>query len=241
MLTLEHLASPNLTSFTDQPLFGIALTVGIFLLATQMQQLLGNYAILNPTLVTINYVAFVLMICDVPYTSYMKGAVFIQLLLAVAVVLLAVPLYRQAAAIKASRSIIGVSLLVGLPVGVLSGVGIAWFLGADATLLASIAPRTITAGVASTTAGHIGGIPALTGILAVMTGVTGAIIGPAILKALRIERPEAVGLALGISSHGIGTAEAAKVSERAGAFSSLSMILAAIAGAVLLPLIVRFL
>lgn len=237
----EHLTFPGCTGFTDQPLFGIALTVGIFLLATQMQQRLGNYAILNPTLVTINFVAFALMTCDVPYTSYMKGAVFIHLLLAIAVVLLAVPLYRQAAAIKASRAIIGVSLLVGLPVGVLSGVGIAWLLGADATLLASIAPRTITAGVASTTAEHIGGIPALTGILAVMTGITGAIIGPTILQGLRIKNPEAVGLALGISSHGIGTARAVQISERAGAFSSVSMILVTIAGAILLPLLMRFL
>lgn len=241
MLMLEHLTLPSFAGFTDQPLFSIAVTVCIFLLATQMQQRLGNYAILNPTLVTINFVAFVLMICDVPYTSYMKGAAFIHFLLAVAVVLLAVPLYRQAASIRASRAIVGVSLLVGLPVGVLSGVGIAWLLGADATLLASIAPRTITAGVASTTAEHIGGIPALTGILAVMTGITGAIIGPAILKGLRIKSPEAVGLALGISSHGIGTARAVQISERAGAFSSLSMILVTIAGAILLPAIIRFL
>lgn len=240
LLALLSQVQPTYTGLSNQPLFGIALTVVVYWLATQMHERLGRFSFLNPTLVTIVYVAFILVMMDIPYASYMQGGAFLHFLLGVAVVVMAVPLYQQAERIKGSRAVIAISLAVGIPLGMGSGVAVAWWLGADATLLASLAPRSMTAGVASTTADQIGGIGALTGILAVFTGITGALLGPRLFRLLKIHSAEARGLALGISAHGIGAARAAELDQRAGAFATLAMVLTAVTGSILLPIISRW-
>ena len=83
----------------------------------------------------------------------------------------------------------------------------------------------------------IGGIPSLTAVLVVMTGITGAIIAIPLLKLLRVQRPEIVGLAMGIAGHGIATARALQISEEAGAFAGLAMCLNGVLTACFVPLL----
>jgi len=156
-----------------------------------------------------------------------------------AVVLLAVPLFRQRAVIRASARLIAVGLGVGLPVGVLSAVGIAWVMGARSQTILSLAPKSVTAGIAVGISEQIGGLQTLTIVLVIMTGITGAVLGPLIARLARIDDPRVVGLTMGIASHGIGTARAFQINEVAGAFSGLGMGLNGVLTAILLPLIFR--
>jgi putative effector of murein hydrolase len=86
---------------------------------------------------------------------------------------------------------------------------------------------------------RLGGLPSLTAVLVILTGIIGAILGPTILKLIRINDDRAMGFAIGVASHGIGTARALQINEVAGAFSGLAIGLNGLATALLLPLLYR--
>jgi len=104
-----------------------------------------------------------------------------------------------------------------------------------------LAPKSVTAGIAVGISEQIGGLQTLTIVLVIMTGITGAVLGPIIARLARIDDPRVVGLTMGIASHGIGTARALQINEVAGAFSGLGMGLNGVLTAILLPLIFRLL
>jgi len=87
-------------------------------------------------------------------------------------------------------------------------------------------------------ADKLGGLPSLTAILVIATGILGAALGPLVLNGLRVRDPATRGFAMGVTAHGIGTARAFQESEQAGAFSGLAMGLNALLTALLLPLLV---
>ena len=98
-------------------------------------------------------------------------------------------------------------------------------------------PKSVTAGIAVGISAQIGGLQTLTIVLVIMTGITGAVLGPIVARLARIDDPRVVGLTMGIASHGIGTARALQINEVAGAFSGLGMGLNGVLTAILLPLI----
>ncbi len=130
-------------------------------------------------------------------------------------------------------------ILVALPVGVataaLSAIALAALLGAEPTVLRSLAPKSVTAPVAMGISEKIGGIPTLTAVLVISTGIVGAIFGTAVLRLLRCRDEAVQGFALGLCAHGLGTARAFQVSATMGAFAGLAMALSAFATALLLP------
>ena len=221
----------------ESPVFGVAATALAYLVGLRLYQMSGKHPLTHPALVAIVLIAVGLEAAGLSYAAYMKGAGFIHFLLGPAVVLLAVPLVRQARLIRASCRIIAVALAVGAMTGVVSAVGFAWLLGGTAEIVLALAPKSVTAGVAIGVSEVIGGVPALTAVVTVMTGITGAMFGPTIIKLIRVGDERAIGLGLGIAAHGIGTARALQISEVAGAFSGLGMGLNGVTTAVLLPLL----
>jgi putative effector of murein hydrolase len=182
----------QLTSLAENPVVETGVTVFAFLAATRIARLGGNHPLLNPTLIAIVLIALGLEATRIPYETYLHGAHVIHFMLGPAVVLLAVPLFRQRAVIRASARLIAVGLAVGLPVGVLSAVGIAWGLGATTQTILSLAPKSVTAGIAVGISEQIGGLQTLTIVLVIMTGITGAVLGPIIARLARIEDPRVV-------------------------------------------------
>lgn len=237
MSTLSQLTTLTWASFADKPVIETGATVLAFLAATRIARLGGNHPLLNPTLLAIILISLALEATHIPYETYLHGAEVIHFMLGPAVVLLAVPLFRQRAVIRDSAKLIGAGLAVGLPVGILSAVGIAWAFGATTQTILSLAPKSVTAGIAVGISEQIGGLQTLTIVLVIMTGITGAVLGPIIARVARIEDPRVVGLAMGIASHGIGTARALQINETAGAFSGLAMGLNGVLTAILLPVI----
>lgn len=223
------------TALSASPGLILGLTVLVYLAAVRVSRLGAGHALLNPTLVTILLVASGLKLVGVSYDAYLRGANVVAFLLGPAVVLLAVPLYRQAAVIRASGRLIACALMVGLPVGAASGVVIAWCLGGSPTTILSLAPRSTTSGIAIGIAERIGGVPALTAVLVISSGIVGAILGPLLARGLRLRDERVIGLAMGISGHGIATARALQIGEVAGAFAGLGMSLNGVLTAVFLP------
>ncbi len=115
------------------------------------------------------------------------------------------------------------ALLAGSLTAAASAVAIAWALGAPADVLASLAPKSATAPIAMELSKSLGGIPALTAVLVVLTGIIGAVVVTPLMNALKITNFAARGFAVGVASHGIGTARAFQVSEIAGTFAGIAM------------------
>jgi putative effector of murein hydrolase len=108
-------------------------------------------------------------------------------------------------------------------------------------LLYSLAPKSATTPVAMAVAERIGGIPSLTALLVILTGITGAVLGPGLLRLLGVRDDAARGFALGLAAHGIGTARAFQLGGTVGAFSGLGMGLNAVATSLAVPLLLPLL
>ncbi len=219
------------------PLLHLTLTLAAFVLASVVYRKLQMNPLLNPVLLSVIAIVLILRGTDTDYATYFEGAQFVHFLLGPATVALAVPLYRQFDRVRASATAILVSLLCGSITSALSAVSIAWLLGADTVSIISVAPKSVTAPVAMGISEQLGGLPSLTAVIVILTGIIGAMFGPLILNWLKIRDWSVRGLAIGTASHGIGTARALQVNEVAGAFSGLAMGLNALATAIILPII----
>lgn len=220
------------------PLFGLTMTLIAYGIAYRVYLWGKSNPLLNPVVTAVLLLITLLVLTDTSYQDYFEGGQFVHFLLGPATVALAIPLYRQVGKLKALWLPVLVALLVGVTVGGVSAVGIAWLLGADAQILLSLAPKSVTAPVAMGIAERIGGIPSLTAVLVVMTGVVGAVFGTKWFDLLRIRDDGVRGIAMGVAAHGIGTARAFQVSAEMGAFAGLAMALSAFTASVILPWLV---
>jgi len=121
-----------------------------------------------------------------------------------------------------------------------SAVAIAAAFGAPRQVLVSLAPKSVTAGIAMAVSENLGGVPALTAVLVITTGIIGAIVVTPLMNALRIRDYAARGFAVGLASHGIGTARAFTVDEVAGTFAGIAMGLNGLATSLIVPLLMRW-
>jgi len=220
------------------PLLWLTLTMVVFQGAEALFRRSGGNPLCNPVLLSVVTLSALLLISGTEYKTYFSGAQFLQFLLGPATVALAVPLYRQFEVIRKSLTAIVVSLLVGSLTAIGSAVGIAKLLGADPSIVLSLAPKSVTSPIAMGISEQIGGIPSLTAVMVILTGITGAAFGSWVLDRVKVKDEMARGLAWGVAAHGIGTARAMHDSTVAGAFAGLAMGLNGLATAILLPALV---
>ena len=219
------------------PLLSLTLTIAAYLAAQALFVKCGMPPLLNPVLTAVVLLILLLKLTQTDYHSYFQGAQFVHFLLGPATVALAIPLYRQLHSLRRAILPLLAALLGGSATAALSAMAIARGLGASSNIVLSVAPKSVTTPIAMGISEQIGGLPSLTAALVLLTGISGAVMGVAILNLLKIADPRARGLAMGVASHGIGTARALQDSETAGAFSGLAMGLNAVVTALLLPLL----
>lgn len=223
------------------PLLGLTLTLAAYVAGDWLYRRAHQHPLLHPVLTAAVVLVVLLRATGTPYATYFDGAQFVHFLLGPATVALAVPLYFNFARLKRLWLPLLGGLIAGSITAAVSAIGIAWLLGASRETLISLAPKSVTAPVAMGIAEKLGGLPSLTAILVVSTGILGAVLGPWTLDRLRVREDTLRGFSMGIASHGIGTARAFQESETAGAFSGLAMGLNILATALLLPALVRLL
>jgi predicted murein hydrolase (TIGR00659 family) len=194
--------------------------------------------LLNPLLVAMVALIALLKVTGVPYADYDRGGRLLSFWLGPAVVALGLPLYQQMEAIVRSGRAMAVSILAGSVTGIVSGTVVALALAAPTRIVLSVAPRSVTTPIAMGVAQKLGGIPPLTAVLVITSGVLGAVVGPLLLRLAGVRSRTAWGLAMGSAAHGIGTARAVEEGDVEGAASGLAIGLMGLATAVLTPLIV---
>lgn len=219
------------------PLLHLTLTLAAFQTGMWIYRKGKLSPLLNPVLIAVVLLVTLLLATGTSYQTYFDGAQFVHFLLGPATVALAIPLYRQFDKVRRSIVALLASIIAGSLTAAVSAIAIAYLLGASRDAIISLAPKSVTAPVAMGISEQLGGLPSLTAVLVILTGILGAMIGPGVLNLLGVRDWAARGLAIGTASHGIGTARALQVNETAGAFSGLAMGLNALATAILLPLL----
>jgi len=220
------------------PLLGLTLTLCAYLFAQWVYARCGFSPLANPVAIAIALISLVLVASGMSYQRYFAGAQFVHFLLGPATVALAVPLARQVPRLRQSLFPLACAMLCGCVTAIVSAVGVAVLLGASPELAASIAPKSATTPIAMAISEHLGGVPALTAVLVIGTGIFGAITARFLMHALGVKSHAAQGLALGVASHGIGTARAFQVSPEMGAYAGLGMGMNGVLTALLAPWLV---
>ncbi len=217
------------------PLFGFAVTLGAYQLALALFER-TRLVFLQPVLLSMTLVIVILLLCRIDYAAYRASVQMLSVFLGPATVALAVPLFLNLRRIRALLWPVLLTLLLAGSLATALGIGIGALLGVDQVLQMTLLPKSVTSPIAMLVAEQLGGLAALAAVFVLITGVIGAICGPALLNGLKVRHPAARGMALGLTAHAVGTAQALQESEEAGAFSALAMSLMGVATATLLPL-----
>lgn len=212
---------------TQSVYFGVVITFIGYEIGLLLQKKFKT-ALMNPLLIAAILIIGVLVLLDVPYEEYNKGAGYISFFLTPATVSLAIPLYRQLLILKKYP----LAIFGGIIAGVLTAMVSIWLLslgfGLNHEQYVTLLPKSITTAIGMGISDKMGGIVTLTVVAISITGISGNVLCEAILKLFKITEPIAKGLAIGTSAHALGTAKAMEIGEIEGAMSSLAIVVTGI-------------
>jgi predicted murein hydrolase (TIGR00659 family) len=226
---------------SGSPLLWLTATLVAYVIADAIAVACKRHPLANPVLMAVILVAGILLAPGTEYPTYFAGAQFVHFLLGPATVALAVPLIRYLPHVKRTAVPMAAALVVGSFTAVVSAVLLAQTFGLDSASTLALAPKSSTAAIAMGIADKIGADPALTAVLVILTGITGAIVVTPLMNALRLKNYAARGFAAGLASHGIGTARAFQVSPIAGTFAGIALGLNGLLTALVVPAVIHWL
>ena len=204
------------------PYFGIALSVAAFGVGVKLNRKLKT-PICNPLIIAIVLIVAVLLIFRIPYESYNVGGEIINMFLAPATACLAVAIYTKIDILKQYW----LPIVIGCAAGSAASMGSVYLLcrlfGLDESMTASLLPKSVTTPIAVSIAEPAGGVVPITVVAVIFTGILGGIFAPLLINIFRISDPIAAGLAIGASSHAVGTSKAIELGEVEGAMSGLAI------------------
>ena len=222
-----------------EPLFWITLTLGAYLVGDYLYKKSKLNPLVNPVAISILIVSSILLFLDISYDRYFDGAKFIHFMLGP--VKFIIPIYEKRNLITKEVRPIIFSIFLGISFAILITFYLGKFFGLSDEIILTMIPRNVTAPIAMGISELIGGIPSLTAIITIITGIIGASLGTFLLNIFKIKNMSARGFAFGLASHGIGTARAMSKNKTAGVFAALAMGLSGIATSVFVLIIIKFL
>jgi putative effector of murein hydrolase len=207
------------------PPVSIALTVLAYLIGHRLHL---RWRWIPSIVVAAALLIFLLLSIGEPFAVFNRGGAWITWLLGPGTVALAIPMFRNSVALRASLPRLAVVVLLGSLVGMASAGLTAWALGAPHEVVMSTLPKSVTTPIAIEISKELGGVPAITIAMVILTGVLGASFGVPVIHSLRIGGARAIGAGVGTAAHGIGTASLLRRSEREAAVASWAMAAAGI-------------
>lgn len=226
---------------SQQPLLWLTVTLFVYAAVDALSQRTGRHPFANPVFHSMWILAVFLLLTGTSYTTYFSGAQFVHFLLGPATVALAVPLYENRKTVLAAIVPMLAALVIGCITAIVSVVMLAKAFGLPDKVTLSLAPKSVTAGVAMGISESLGADASLTAVSVVLTGIMGAIIVTPMMNRMRITDYRARGFAVGLASHGIGVARAFQVDAMAGVFAGIAMSLNALVTSLLVPIAVTLL
>ena len=218
----------------------LTLTVAIYSGGMAIYRLTRS-SLCHPVVLTFLAMIGLLTLFGIPYSTYREATKILDFGLGMSVVALGYLLYEQEERMRGKVLKILTSISVGSVVGILSVVYIAKALGADELIQNSISMKSVTVPIAVGISERVGGDLSITSVVVFVVGIFGAISGFALMRLLKINDPEAKGLAMGSAAHGIGTARSIEEGAIEGALSGLAMALMGAITAIITPILIRLL
>lgn len=185
-------------------------------------------AIINPILISVILTSVFLLVTGTDYAQYKASSSILSWLLTPATICLAIPLYEQLKVLENNKLAILVGILSGVLTSFLCILALAFIFNLNHAEYVTLLPKSITTAIGMGLSEENGGYASITAVLIIMTGIVGNIASPFILRVLKITDPVAKGVAIGTSSHAIGTTKALEMGQIEGAVSSLSIVVAGI-------------
>jgi predicted murein hydrolase (TIGR00659 family) len=226
---------------SQSPLLWLTVTLLTYAITDAISLGTRRHALANPVFHSMWIIGTFLLLTGTSYTTYFEGAQFVHFLLGPATVALAVPLYENRKAAAAAILPMLAALVVGSVTAIVSVVLLAEAAGLPRGVVLSLAPKSVTAGVAMGISESLHADPSLTAVAVIITGIMGAMIVTPLMNRMAIRDFRARGFAVGIAAHGIGTARAFQVDAVAGVFAGIAMSLNALVTSLLVPLAVTLL
>ena len=202
--------------------FGVAISLLAYELGSWMKRK-WKLAIFNPLLISIAAVMLILVFFRIDYDSYYEGAQYLSYLLTPATVCLAIPLYEQLEQLKHNAKAIAAGILSGVLTSLASVLALSLLFDLTHEQYVTLLPKSITTAIGMGVSEELGGITTITVAVIIVTGILGNMLAALICRLFKIQEPAAGGIALGSSSHAIGTTKAMELGEIQGAMSSLSI------------------
>lgn len=224
----------------QSPMFGILLSLLAFEIGLWIQKR-TQIMLLNPLLIAIVIIISFLLCTGIDLSMYQVGGDIINLFLGPATVVLAVPLYQHLDDFKNHAVPILIGILTGVFTGLVSTLLCSYLLQFDQTIVASLLPKSITTPIGIELSSQLSGIPSITVLTILVTGVLGAVMADVVFRICHIEHPIAKGIALGTSAHAIGTTKAISLGQVEGAMSSLAIGVSGIITVFVTPILWSFL
>lgn len=226
---------------SGNPLLWLTVTLVAYGIADAISAALNRHPLANPVLLSVVFVSAILIATRTSFPAYFAGAQFVHFLLGPATVALAIPLVRYLPQMRRALFPMLAALLAGSITAIVSAVLLGKLFGLSASSIRALAPKSSTAPIAMGIAEQIAADPALTAVLVILTGITGAIVVTPLMNALGLKNYAARGFAAGLAAHGIGTARAFQVDPMAGAFAGIALGLNGLLTAILVPLLLPYL
>ena len=225
--------------FANSIFFGVFLTIFMYQLAAKLQKK-WPLPVFNPLLITIFSIMLILTVTGIPYETYEQGAKLIGNFLTPLTVCLAVPLYRQLRILKENIAAVFIGISCGVVAHAATMIILAKVLNVDEVLRNSLMGKSVTTAIALGITSEMNGIQGVTVIGVVVAGIMGPVVGPTVLKLIRVKNPIAFGLGMGSASHAIGTSKALEIGEVQGAMSSLAIVVTGILTVIFVPIVIGF-
>lgn len=211
----------------SSPMFGIVLCIFTYKLGLYINNKLKT-PLANPLLIAISFIIIILKVFDISLEDFQNGGDIISMFLAPATVALALSIYRQMKILKKYF----LPLIIGCFVGCITSVFSIYFLckmfKLDEKILVSMLPKSVTTPIAMEITNQLGGIVPITVAAVIVTGILGAVLSPTLIKIFHVNNSVASGVAIGASSHAVGTSKAIEIGEIEGAMSGVSLVVSGI-------------
>ncbi|WP_342420707.1 CidB/LrgB family autolysis modulator [Paenibacillus sp. FSL E2-0178] len=215
----------------------LGLTIAVYLLAKRIYASSGKMYT-SPLIITPLLIIAFLLMTGSSYESYNAGGKWLSDLLQPATIAFAIPLHKNFKVLKKHAAEIAAGVLSGTVIAVISSMLLAKWLHLSGDLATSLVPRSVTTPIAMSISQSIGGVPSITAVFVILTGVMGTMMGPSVLRLFRIDNEIARGVSLGTAAHGTGTSKAFELSSLTGTISSIAMILTALFSIGLAPALI---
>lgn len=196
--------------------------------------------LINPLLISIIISIIVLKVANIDYEVYNAGAKYLSYLLTPATVCLAIPLYEQFELLKKNLKAVIIGLLSGVITSLVTVFVLSLIFKLSHEEYVTLLPKSITTAIGMEVSRELGGYVTITVAVILITGILGNIIGEAVCKIFRIQEPISVGLAIGASSHAVGTAKALEIGEIEGAMSGLAIAVSGLLTVIIAPIFAQF-